>query len=394
MPNEPENQYRSPRSKMLARVYVRRALRNWPVLVWAAVIVVVVLLYSRTVQFGEMMGVVETIEEPVAPLETARLKAVFVEVGQRVEKGDVLAQMDTSLIEAELAMRQAELIEARETITGYQQNILQMLRQFEAAVKDAEAALQTTLLNQQRDAALLEVLGSELKRREDLLAKRLVNEQDVSALRAQVAALEQTVQGYPALIAVQERRIADAIAQRENMQKWLRATEGEDPSKAIEQKMAARNETLRATVEMIERRRENYTLRANRDGVVSAILEQPGNVINAGTPIMTIVAEHPEHVIGFLPEVHLTELNAGERVLVWRQSGRSRRVPGVIESISPDVQALPGRVSPIRGQTLRGRRVIVKLEGEHDFIPGETVEIRELRTGWGAVLESWARLFR
>jgi hypothetical protein len=164
----------------------------------------------------------------------------------------------------------------------------------------------------------------------------------------------------------------------------------------IRVKMQARNAIIAANRDMLQKRKDAYVLKATRDGVVSQILEQPGNVINAGLPIMTLVTERPDHVIGFLPEVHLAELEAGDKVRVWRQTGGpGRGVAAVVESISPDVQGLPTRINPIRGQILRGRRVMVRFAEAHDFVPGETVEIREVKAGWGATfVDVWSRLFR
>ena len=121
---------------------------------------------------------------------------------------------------------------------------------------------------------------------------------------------------------------------------------------------------------------------------------------------MHVVDEHPTRVIGFLPEVRPVNLTVGERVLVWRQnepavwSFGSRRlaVTAVVDSISPDIEALPTRINPLQvqvqgGQPLRGRRIILRLEGQHDFSPGETMEIHEIHAGWLVWLDRLVLVF-
>ena len=78
-----------------------------------------------------MSGTVESLREQAAPLETARLKAVHVIVGQEVRAGQLLVEMDTSILDAELVMEK-----------------LQEDRRFASAMADVETALQDTLIRQ------------------------------------------------------------------------------------------------------------------------------------------------------------------------------------------------------------------------------------------------------
>jgi hypothetical protein len=51
----------------------------------------------------------------------------------------------------------------------------------------------------------------------------------------------------------------------------------------------------------------------------------------------------------------------------------------VVESIAPDVRTLPGRISPMSAQAIRGRRIVLQISGKHQLIPGETVKIKAQR---------------
>ena len=384
-----EQSFRKPKIRHPPGYWWRRVVRNWPFVLWLLILLAVWQFYSQTERFGEMSGVVETIAEPVAPLETARLLAVSVQPGQRVKSGDPVAQMDTSLIDSEIAIQEATLVEAEDTITGYQQNILQIVSQSEKAIQDAQSVLQAELQRFESDKAELAALKTEQQRREALAARKLINEQVLNELRPQIAVLEQSVMAFPRMIGTCQKAVDDAVKQQAHVKQWLRMNEQQDISETIRAKMTARNATIEASRKMLQRRKDNFLLRATRDGVVSTILEQPGNVINAGQPILTLIAERPEHIVGFLPEVHVTDLTVGEKAYVWRMNQMGPHVPAVVISVSPDVQALPARISPIQGQPLRGRRVMLKLQGEHDFIPGETVEIHEAGAGFSGL---WDRL--
>lgn len=392
--------YERPRLTSRGRGVKRWITRNWPFLLWLAVIVFITAFYSRNQRFGQMTGTVEVIGEEIVPQETARLVSVNVVVGQRVARGDVLAQMDTSLIDAQLGVDEATLRDARDTFAQYQRSMVASINQAETAIHDADSAIKTAQMRQQSGAAQVAVLSRELKRREDLLAKRLIDEMAVSELRPQIAALEQDLEAYPKLIEINQQARASALKNHEALQACLRLDPSGNLSAAISNKTESSLAIVEATREKSLLRKKSSTLRANRDGTVSRLYIQPGNMVPAGTPVMHIVEEHPSTVIGFLPETGPVAFKAGQEVFVWRLGEEvswalgTRRwvVPAVVQSVSPAVEALPVRINPVQvqiqgGVPLRGRRIIFKFKMNPGaagavFIPGESVEIREVHQGW------------
>jgi len=344
--------------------------------VWLAAVVLFFFLHAKSADFAEMSGVIENIEEPLAPLETARLLKLHVVLGQRVKAGDVVAQMDTILIDADLAVERATAAEDGGSIGRYQEDMLQLVSRFETAVQDARAELEAEKQRRQREEAELQELKTLLAQREALLAKGHIREEDVSVLRPQIAALEHAVQAYPALIAVHETRLKETVEVRAEVNRWLQLQDGEDVSAAITRKTQLRSQIFQASLERAQSRKEQYTLRATRDGRVSQIFFSEGTVVQAGNPVVELVAEKTNRVIGFLPEPYVTRVKENDKALVWRRSGVGDRIQAVVVSVSPSVRGLPGRVTPVGGQPLRGRRVVFDLKREHEFIPGETVRIK------------------
>lgn len=380
------------------RFLLRRLTRNWPFLLWLGILVLVAAFYTRNQQFGEISGTVEVVEQSVAPIETARLAEVGVQPGQRVKAGDVVARMDTALVEAELAVQQNTVRDTRETAMTFQQKMLTDSGDAQLAMKKAEAALRAAQLEQQREAAELEELRKELKRREGLSAQRLMDELQVNELRPQIAALEKALAAYPLLIETYQRTYEDASRQRDLLQTWLRAGTDHPLQVAVSNKTESSVAIVEAARDLVLKRKDAYTLRAARDGVVARVYIHPGNVVAAGVPIVSIVAEQPSHVIGFLPESRPIDLRVGDPVQVWRLNNPATPVPSVVSSLSPAFEALPLRVNALQvqvqgGQPLRGRRIVLDLPEAHDFIPGESVEIRQPRRGLLAFLDDVERFF-
>ena len=386
--------FKRPRLRTRFGIRVRRLLRSWPFLVWLIVALGAWQLYDRSGRLGGMTGVVSTVAEPVAPLRTARLLSVDVQPGQRVEAGDIVARMDTSLLEAELAVAEARLVEAESTISGYQQNILNLVRQFDAAIKRVEATIVGDRINQARDTAELAELQREQERRRVLLAKGLIGEQDATELRPRIASLEQAVAAYPNLLDTLEAQLEEARKQKAEMNTWLRVESDQDLTAAIRAKMAARNAVFESSKKMFELQRENCNLRATRAGIVSLVMHEPGDVVQAGDPVLRIVAERSNRVIGFLPEVHVTDLTVGQETTVLRGNRPGSGITAIVVSVGPEVMTLPGRISPIQQRALRGRRAILDLAEGHSLIPGETVRIRIEDRGGPGIVERIMMPFR
>jgi len=368
------------RSKTIRRrnPALRRLIRFWPLLAWMAAAGIVMLIHVKGTQFGGMTGAVETTEELVAPLRPDRLMSINVTVGQHVSAGDVIAQMDTSILEAKKTEILAEQQEARNSITGYQQDILSLSQQFNAAIKNAEAEIIKIEAEKASIAAELTELKKEQQRREKLAAQNIISIQDLSELRPKIAGIEQRLESYPKLLEVHQRRLSEVTAELDSFKHWLRLENREDISKAIQAKMTSHNKIIDAKLDMLNLQISNCTLRSTRAGSVARIEATPGDIIQAGQEVVRIVSEESTRVIGFLPEVFLGNVQKGDKAVIWRERDGCQ-MDAVVESIAPDVRTLPGRISPMSAQAIRGRRIVLLISGDHQLIPGETVKIHPQR---------------
>lgn len=357
-----------------------RIIRNWPVLAWLLAIAAAFWIYGRSARFGNITGTVDSVVEAVAPLDTARLISIDVELGQRVKAGQILARLDTTVLDAEIAESELSRVETEGSMA---RDMLQMVRQFEAAVKEAESLLAQTRMEQQGAQGELDQLKKEYSRLLPLIEKRTVTEDAVAEIRPRMAALEEMIKSYPGLIAIAEERLQSAARDRDQLIEWIGAKEGEDIADAIARRMRERTDVLEESRAFHERERNNYLLRAAKDGIVASIWGDPGEVIVAGMPVIRIVQEKSSQVVGYLPEVYASSMQVGQKAWVWRNSGGSRnRIPAEVTAVSPEVNDLPTRLSPFANQIVRGRRVVLKLLEENDLVPGESVQIRTVGGRW------------
>jgi multidrug resistance efflux pump len=264
--------------------------------IWLLALVAAIFVYFHGGRFGGMTGSVHTTFDNPAPLEAGRLNSIRVRVGDRVTKGTPLAQMDSSLLEAEKEVLQAEA-----------------------------GALQGEL----------DAVSTEVARLEKLMTQQLVDEQDILSLR------------------IKQRTLQAAKASSE-----------------IEKKIC-----------LLDMRIQNCTLRAQADGVVSRIYHSPGDVVQAGDPVLSSVIHQAPVVVGFLSEYNARDVSVGMQTYLTPVSRRGVVIRAKIVSFTPEVFALPGRVNPVPSKSYRGRRVLIEPEEHCTLLPGEEVQIH-FRRPW------------
>ncbi len=364
------------RVKLLTRprVMLARLKQAWPVAIWALAVAGASFLYFRTDSFTSVTGVVVSVVEPVSPLQTGRLLSLNVELGQRVKAGDTLAAMDAALLDARLSIEEARIIEADQTVSGFEQGMMRLALDAEEARQSAELELQTLRLSHEVQLVELTELTRELARRDELLKAGLDDASAVATLRAPLAALEKEVELYPSIEKATRARLEGAVAQLDALKTSLECEDVSAIMPTIRDRAAAQREVLRVSLQRRLLEKDTYVLKARRDGIVSRIFARPGDVIGAGDVILRLVSEVCDSVEGFLPEHYVASLRIGQSVRVERVNGGGF-TRAVVTAIAPEIQTLPGRVSPIRNQPVRGRRILFALEGEHTLIPGETVRV-------------------
>lgn len=321
-------------------------------------------LYTNGGKYRVMSGTAERIIETIAPLESARVTNIYVKVGDRVKAGDLIAQLDTSIVDAEGAVLKERIQQSRLEAKLDQ---LTLERQFATALQEAEQALRAAEFEYQVKRVEHSALAEEIKRLEPLFKQQLIEAEMIVGKKARKEVLSEMLELMPANIKALEDDVKrartqkfSAIARLEEMNESVTADDGNEEA-----------------VNLLKIRRDGYTLKAQRDGVIASIERQPGDVVEPGGEIVAVLVDGPTRIVGFLPESNLSSIAVGTPANIYPTV--SIKDVGVVSAhiaqISPAVYSLPERVSPIRGQVVRGRRITFELDEAAYLVPGETVSI-------------------
>jgi multidrug resistance efflux pump len=379
-----ETNYSRPPLRALPSLRWRRWLDRWPIAAWVAVAVMAVGFYVKSTQYGVLAGSAQTVQHNLSPLETARVKAIYVSIGDSVTNGQILAQMDTTIVDSQLAEAEATLAAAEGSWAGYEEQMLTLLRTCDDDIASAEAAITQQKGQLDSDTAKLTELKSMQAKRDALFASKLISEVEDDVLRPEIAGLEKDVITCGQLIKMYETTLASRKKERDDLQRGLKLAPGVDINQAIAQKTAAQTDILKNAVEMKKLEQANYSLRSDGDGIVSAIGIYPGTTAKPGESVVSVVSA-TRSVIGYLPEVRQGMLKVGDLGYAFRLRLPPLKVKVV--ACAPEVDAIPTALRPSTSAqqssvTFRAQRIVFETEGPGSFAPGESVQIRLTSKFW------------
>jgi membrane fusion protein (multidrug efflux system) len=357
------------------------------------------------------------VEAHVTPI-SARVGGTIVAVpapdNQQVDAGTVLVQIDPrdyevalARAEAELANAQAEAAAARAnvpitsaTATGNVSNARGGVAQAAAGIAEAEQGLeaakarlstaQARLREQEANAAKA---ARDVERLKPLLAKQEIPQQqfdaataDAEARRAAADSAQAQVQEAEVAIRVAQSQLVQAQAGHDQAVAGLKQAEtAPEQVSAIRARAAsaeARVKQAESAVKQVQLNLEYATVKSPVKGIVSKKSVEPGQVVQPGQPLMTVIPLDRIWITANFKETQLAEMRPGQRVKVKVDAYGGREFNGKIDSIAA---ATGARFSLLPPDNATGnfvkvvQRVPVKIvldedqDHEHVLRPGMSV---------------------
>jgi multidrug resistance efflux pump len=314
-------------------------------------------VYKSTDGGGRMMGFAQGVPQALAAPEAARITAVHVAVGSEVEPGQLLASLDTSVIDAEIAIAQAEKGRLEASLRSEQTSLGRRLDVDRDAL-EREVAKERE--EEKRVAAEADALQAEIDRVSKLVSEHQAVASDVAQMKLRHAQLKSVLAEKPRTIGVLSKQLA-AAGQRKQ--------EAIDPSSASK-RVDAELLVLHRKIELLEKRRSTYLLRATHKGKVAAVDKQPGETANAGDSVVKLVTT-TNRVSVCVPEGRALGVREGETARLWVRGQRGAPLTGKTVALGAIVSELPSRCWPSPTVKTWGREAIVELDTNVDIVAGE-----------------------
>jgi len=339
-----------------------------PIVILGAVLLIVVGLIVWRVFFATpalpdsilaVSGRIEGDDSAVASKTTGRILEVRVREGDSVNAGDIIAILDDAQIRAREDQAQAALSSAeakgdaaRQQIAVLQQQLNQSQMQVgqskfdtEGRVKQAEAdlaAAQSDLAQQQaaykiaafdKDAYTRLAKSGAVSERQGLQAVATADQQANS-----VAAAQRRVDAAQAALTTAQGMLSNPGI-RESQVSLVRSQLAEQ--KADVASAAAQTQQAQAQLAEAEDNRSDLTIRAPFSGTVVTRAAEPGEVIPAGTAIITLLDLSKVYLRGFMPEGEIGKVKVGQPARVYLDSSPQKPVDAYVSRIDPQATFTP-----------------------------------------------------
>ena len=266
---------------------------------------------ERGAEQTKLFGNVDIRQVSLSFTQSERVTAVNVEEGDVVKAGQIIARLDDTVANLELAQANAQ-IAAQEALVA----------KLQAGSRPQEIAQAKAVVAQQQ--ANVDIASARLKRLQSVDSKtqgKGVSQQDIDEARDQVVALQAALaQGKASLALVEE-----------------------GPRKEDIDQARAQLQVLTSQQALLAEQVSRTVLLAPSDGEVRARLMEPGDLATPQRPVITLALTSPKWIRVYINETQLATTRVGEAVDV-HVDGLNKTIKGTISFISSVAEFTPKNV--------------------------------------------------
>ena len=304
-------------------------------------------------------GRIEGDDSAIAAKTSGRVREITVREGDQLKTGAIVAVLDDDQIraresQATAAVRQAE---ARVRATEQQIAVLgEQLRQSQLAVEQAKTDAQGKVSEAEgrlaaAEAQLAQAEAAHAQARWDRDASKRLYERELIP-EQETRRAEHNEQAQAALVSAAKRQVEAArgsltAAQASLVNPAMRIAQVAAVQGQIAQAHAdlagarADAERARAMLDEARANRADLNVTAPFAGTVLTRTAEPGEVITAGTPIITLIDLERVYLRGFVPEGQIGRVRVGQRARVYLDSAPGTPIEAVVSRIDPQATFTP-----------------------------------------------------
>ena len=271
-------------------------------------------------------GTVDIREAQLAFNSSEHIKEILVEEGDSVNKGQLLAQLHTELLEANLTQAKAALLAQQLLVNKLEagsrpQEIEKVKAELEAAKARAKAANDT------------------YQRMQKLLKDNLASQDNVENLHSLAKAATAQVAAIKANLAL------------------LKAGPRQEDIAIAKAQLAARQ----AAVAQANQRLKDASLYAPDFGIIRNRILEPGDMAFPQTPVLTMAFTDPIWIRVYLSETVLGKVKPGAKATIQTDSFPDKTYTGWVGYISPTAEFTPKNIqtSELRTRLVYSARILV-----------------------------------
>lgn len=306
-----------------------------------------------------LSGRIEGYETDISAKIGGRIARVEVREGDLIKPGQLLIQIDDSDTKAQLEGAQARLQQQQQSLQSTRQQLpileaelqqaqlttQQSKQDSQGQVFEAENAVAEARANLADAQASLFKATVTQRRQNQLYAEGAVSAQDLddenaalASAKAQVAARQQAIQSA-------QGQLTQALATQKNppiktayeLQLQRQIDQANTDISVAQQKV----QDAEATVAQYRANLNYLTINSPMTGDVITRSAEPGEVVAAGAPLLTVVNRNQLYLRGFIPEGEIGQVHIGQAAIVHLDSFPNQPLQAKVSRIDPKASFTP-----------------------------------------------------
>lgn len=391
----------------MKKIYIKNSrpgrlrLHLLPALIWLTAVAGVVGLFYHRSQSFEVIGIAQGQIRQIAAPYDGRIKSVYVQLFEKVQRGQTIAVLDDEQIKAQIATISAEIKHLMAQIVPTQETLLS-----EAAVRETDKMTAQRRFSVDIENARLRILGLKTVLATDRMtlqnlalemkiAEELINQDAIAPYELQKA---QSAHGIVAKTIEENENLMEQAEQalKKAQQRYDEFAQHQLLHPLVDSSLAVIREAIKVQECLMDEllvQCEVLELKSPFDGVVIQIqkanelavhrpgegdIRRPGEVVMAGEPIVTIAEAKPRDIIAYLREDQLDWPTEGMSVELVKNNPPAQIARSQVSYFGPVVEVMPERLWQNRNIPQWGRPILIKIPPGLKLLPGEAVGIRGL----------------
>jgi HlyD family secretion protein len=311
-----------------------------------------------------LIGTVDSNQVIVSPQIQGRIQKLFVDEGSQVKAGDLIATLDPSELEAQERAAAATIASLRYKVAETQYTQQSTKGATSSDVVNAQARLQSSRAQLLQAEAMLTKQESDSRRAIELAKQGVASDQERVQAEANLKAQQATVAALKEQVGASQADLDAALARTRQA------------NAALSTVASTRGQLANAEAQLKEAEvRLGYTkIYAPVSGTVSVRAAREGEVLNMGSPIVTIVDLSDTWVRAPLPETQADHIGLGDTLRVRLPGGTV--VSGKVFFKAAEADFATQRDVSRRKRDIKTIVLKVRLDNPKGaYVPGMTAEV-------------------
>jgi len=306
-----------------------------------------------------LSGRIEGDDSAVAGKTSGRLMEVHFREGDEVRAGEVIAILDDSQVRAREEQAQAGVLQSEARLRSARQQIAifnEQLRQNNLEKRQSEADSEGRVRQAEGELAAAEAQLAQEKSSYQLAAfdrdaySKLVETGAVSERQGRQA--KTTADAQEASVAAAQRRVDAARGALTTARSSLRNPDIRSAQVAMIRQQIAQQESeiasaaaddqkAKAQLDEARANRNDLRITAPFDGTIVTRTAEPGEMLSAGTPVVTLLDLRKVYLRGYVPEGEIGNVKIGQPARVYLDSDPDRPLDAYVLRIDPQATFTP-----------------------------------------------------